>query len=424
LAAILVVTAVTVEVAEPFFDRPVARRLVQSDVIFNLLLYIPLGVALGRRRLISVVTIAGSISILAECIQLFYPDRVPSPIDVVTNATGAALGAIGVRLVGRFLHRDLAAIRLGVITGILSLAACAAIVVAMRNPGKSWDLSNWDPTFQIAVGNELTGNRIWHGRILGMAIMADVLDNGTVKRLHAKGPQSIEESGHALFALQEGLSEGDSLWGKPLLDARRTREIFDELTACNTLTALIWFHGTAPDPKDPGHIVTYSEDPHARNFTVLQEGRRIHFRLRTSHTFGNGLYPHATTPGFVDADRDMFVAAIFDGRVSRVYIDGRLAARINLAARAWTIPFLADSGLPATATLTGMLMATGLLSLGGSVVRRRRWLFAPLGGVAGALLLLAVGATGALPQFAPWVLVLGLAAGAHIAACTTACTKE
>jgi VanZ family protein len=428
LAVITVVTAVTIEVSAPFIDRPVTREIIQSDVLFNLLLYIPLGAALGRRKLISVVAIAGGVSILAECVQLFYPDRYPSLTDIVANAMGAALGAIGARLVGRFLRHDLAVIKLGALTGILSFAACAAVVLAMRHPGNFSDFSNWDPTFQIAVGNELSGDRMWHGRILGTAILADVLDRGTVRRLHTKGPESlrtdsIQEFGRALFILRRDLSEGDSLWGKPLLDAGRTREIFDELTARNTLSVLVWFHGTDPDPMGPGRIVTYSRDPYVRNFTVGQEGRRIHFRLRTPQTLGNGLYPQATTPGFVDAHRDVFVAAIYDGRISRVYIDGRLAARINLAASAWLIPFLADSGLPATATLTGMLLATGLLSLGGSIVRRRRWLFAPLGGVAGTILLIAVGATGALPQFAPWVPVLGLAAGAHIAASTTVCAK-
>ncbi len=430
LAAITAVTAVTVEVSAPFINRAVTREIIQSDVIYNLLLYIPLGVALGRRRLISVVAIAAGVSILAECIQLFYPDRFPSLIDTVTNTLGAAVGAIGARLVRRFLRYDLTAIRLGVTTGILAIAALGAIVLVQRRPDDFLDLSsfsNWDSTFQIAVGNELSGDRIWRGRIMGMAVLADVLDRRTIKELHIKGPESLRTDSiqeHALFVLRYGLSDRDSLWGKPLLGVDRTREIFDELTARNTLCALVWFHGTDSDPRGPGRIVTYSRDTYVRNFTVGQERRRIHFRLRTPMTLGNGLYPEVLTPAFVEANRDVFVAATYDSRVSRVYLDGRLVARINLAARVWTIPFLADSGLPAAATLTGMLLATGLLSLGGSTVRRHKWLAAPLGGVVGATLLIAVGATDALPHFTPWVPLLGLAAGAHIAVSTSACAKE
>jgi VanZ family protein len=430
LAVIVVVTAVTVEVSAPFVDRAVSRKIVQSDVIFNLLLYVPLGMALHKRRLIWIVAMAGSVSVFAECVQLFYPDRFPSPIDVVTNVVGAGVGAGSARLFARLLRYDLTVIRLGIVTGILAIAAWATIVLAQRQPDDYVELtsfSNWDSTFQIAVGNELSGDRLWRGRIIEAAILSDALDGKAVKRLHAGGSKSLRNVStgeRALFALPDGMSDGDSLWGKPLVGTRQTRRIFERLTTQNTLSVLVWFQGTDSDPKGLARIITYSRDMHGRNFTLGQGGRRIHFRLRTPMTLDNGLYPETITPGRVNANRDVFLAAVYDGRVSRVYLDGHVVARVNLAAYAWTIPFLADSGLPAAATLTGMLMAAGILSLGGCAVRRRKWLAAPLGGVIGATALIAAGATEALPQFVPWVPLLGLAAGAHIAASTTFCGKR
>jgi hypothetical protein len=164
----------------------------------------------------------------------------------------------------------------------------------------------------------------------------------------------------------------------------------------------------------PARFLTYSKDPHQSNFTVGQEGRRIHFRLRTPLTGAAGVWVKAVTQPVVDETRDMFVAATYDGRVSRVYADGRLVARVNLSAGGWRIRFLADSGLPAASTLTGMLVVIALLSVTGG--GRRRWVIATLGGLAGGGLLLVVGATGAVPTFAMWVPLFSLAGGLVVAA--------
>ena len=421
VTVIAVVTAVTVESSFPFIDRAVARAIRRPDVIANVLLYMPLGAALMRRKLILVAALAAGISILAESIQLFYPDRYPSPIDVIVNTTGATLGAVVARTIWHFKHWDLRAIELRPAMGILSLAVLASLVaVSLRPPRDFADFSNWDPTFQIAVGDELSGDRRWYGEILGLVILAHPVDGSVIKTLHSRGPQFIRtgwvsELGSALFVMNHRLSESDSLWGRPLLGAERTREMFDDLVRQNTLSVLVWFRGHRQDPPGDGRIVTYSRDKFVRNFSIIQEGRRILFRLRTPQTGDNGLYPPTRTPRRVDANKDVFVAATYDGRVSRVYVDGRLAGRVNLSAIAWRIDFLADSGLPASATLAGMLAATGMLAISGRVVGRRKWILAVSAGPTGSSLLLLVGAAAAVPEFAVWIPAFGLAGGLVVA---------
>jgi VanZ family protein len=96
------------------------------DVLINVLAYIPFGALLaawlaqrGRIRTwrhprltawISTVLVAGLFSITLELIQAFLPMRVSSPLDIITNTAGGALGAtltmlpFGRRLITAAMH--------------------------------------------------------------------------------------------------------------------------------------------------------------------------------------------------------------------------------------------------------------------------------------------------------------------------------
>ena len=421
LGMIVVVTAVTIEVSEPYFDRPLARYVNSFDVIANLLLYIPLGVALCRRGWFTVAAAACTLSIFAETAQLFYPDRHPSAIDVGVNTLGAVSGLIGARLVGRRFGFDPRSVRLGAVTGVLSLVGFVALVATAYNGGTASDFSNWDPAYSILVGNEPTGDRPWQGEILGMALTADALEDSDIKALYTAGSRSLSPDAvdhlRPLFVLPVPLSESDRMWARPLLDQPQTRRIFDALTMRNTISILAWFRTPAPG-QGPGRIVTFSKDTLFRNFTIVQEANSIGFRLRTTQTDLNAIYPDAETPRFVRADRPQLVAATYDQHVSRVYIDGRLVARLNLAARAWPIPFLADSGLPTLALLTAILLVIAVLSFFTRVTGSYKWVAAIVCGLSATLLLLFIGAPLAVPGFTVWVAPFCLAGGILIAVST------
>jgi glycopeptide antibiotics resistance protein len=63
-----------------------------ADFINNLLLYVPLGVALGGSSLLRVFLLGFSLSTCAELLQLGYVDRSPSPFDIASNTCGALMG--------------------------------------------------------------------------------------------------------------------------------------------------------------------------------------------------------------------------------------------------------------------------------------------------------------------------------------------
>ncbi|MBI5137568.1 MAG: VanZ family protein [Nitrospirae bacterium] len=79
------------------------RRQSASDVLFNLLVYIPLGLLLmralgsprpGGGQLAAVTLIGGALSLSLECGQAFVPPRAPSMVDVFTNTAGTLLGGL------------------------------------------------------------------------------------------------------------------------------------------------------------------------------------------------------------------------------------------------------------------------------------------------------------------------------------------
>ncbi len=78
-----------------------SKHVSRSDVITNLVVYLPLGLLLthalrlngGIRNALAAALIGGSLSMLLEYTQSYLPQRVPSLLDVALNTSGAALGA-------------------------------------------------------------------------------------------------------------------------------------------------------------------------------------------------------------------------------------------------------------------------------------------------------------------------------------------
>ena len=115
-------------------------------------------------------------------------------------------------------------------------------------------------------------------------------------------------------------------------------------------------------------------------------------------------------------DEDLAVAVSFDRRVVRIFVNGRLVARTNLAAAGRPIWGLVDSGLPASAALVGLLLAMSSLTVGRF---RTRWVVCGLAGALGGLSLVLVGGMRALPTLTIWVPWISLAGGLVIAAAAT-----
>ena len=176
VAVILAATALPVEIRSPLAAN-ISLQAGFTDALSNLILFVPLGYSLWRFGSIRLFACAASLSLLIETLQLFLPGRYPSPVDVAANISGALLGALIAR------HRQG---RRADITGHVGIGrgasvlfvACAALALLyiwiVSRSGTSSDFSNWDPTFDLALGDELTHDRPWEGKVWEFAIIPGV----------------------------------------------------------------------------------------------------------------------------------------------------------------------------------------------------------------------------------------------------------
>ena len=80
-----------------------ARALIRSDVAFNIVAYLPLGMFAclyyrgmgeGRRAIAKAALLGAGFSLAMELLQLFVPNRHVSSVDLASNTAGALIGAM------------------------------------------------------------------------------------------------------------------------------------------------------------------------------------------------------------------------------------------------------------------------------------------------------------------------------------------
>ncbi|MBP2681304.1 MAG: VanZ family protein [Candidatus Krumholzibacteriota bacterium] len=409
IAAVWAATAISVEVPPAPLDFRILRFGV-GDLFANIILYVPLGIALRRKRFLFAVAAGAGLSAAIEIVQLLYLDRYTAVADVVANAAGACIGWWVSRWGGGRWMSGIDPIRLD--RGLV-LSACALFVVGvvcLSVPGTPADFANWDPECRFIAGDELTRNRAWNGSIETLAVFDRALGWREVQTL-SRGEGRLEAL--APLYLAGPIAPLDSIRGEPLLDEAARETFHRRLVAAGRMSVFVRFTTSDERQSGPARIAGYSKSTVAQNFSIGQQYREVIFRMRTRTTSPGGFHPQSGTRPFLEKDRATCVAATFDGRNVRLFADGRYEARLNLSARGRLSSFLSDSGLPASAMFVGALM--GVVWVGSLRPSRRghRCLVAgAMGGLAGGLILVAAGGAAALPEFAPWVPVLSAWGGA------------
>ena len=93
---VLAATAIPIELRLPTYEASgisVSTEFV-SDVLANIVGYVPVGIVFWDRGPLRTVTTAAGISIFAEIAQLVMAHRDPSIVDVISNVVGAILGLV------------------------------------------------------------------------------------------------------------------------------------------------------------------------------------------------------------------------------------------------------------------------------------------------------------------------------------------
>src|SRR5450432_428626 len=187
-----------------------------EDRIENILLFMPLGFGVAalinprRNRAALQFSLALLLSFFltsfVETSQTFVSFRDPSMADIWCNTLGGVLGAVIYIFSGDWLLNLAAKILLWMrpivtpltIGGVLLLYALFQLAepLILHNPG---DLSVWDPTMQLAVGNAPSNDRGWLGNISQLAFADRAASPQEINSLFAgDGPDKI--FGNSLLA--------------------------------------------------------------------------------------------------------------------------------------------------------------------------------------------------------------------------------
>lgn len=148
-----------------FLTAPWPRYVTLSDVLINVIAYAPFGflLSLGLKARLSAVAavvlatlMASGLSLAMESAQMFLPTRIASNIDLLTNSTGALLGAMAapLSLPSSFPGRRLAALRqqwfipgAGADVGLVVI--CFWLLTPMHPTAQLFGTGNLRATFEL-----------------------------------------------------------------------------------------------------------------------------------------------------------------------------------------------------------------------------------------------------------------------------------
>jgi hypothetical protein len=311
-----------------------------ADFLNNILLYIPLGFALGGSSLVRTVLFGLLLSTTAEILQMGYIDRIPSFSDILSNTCGALAGYLVAWLWHRVTGHHPRSLKIPRPVAALGILFAILGTISLVRHSPTPNFSNWSPDFHLAIGNELTADRPWSGTVSELQIYPFAMAPSQVMDLtrQASGLGSVDKAGLApAFSPPAGgllpplgAKQADR---HPLLSRQQELNLYDALVKQSKLTLLVAVRPGDVEQGGPARIVTYSEDPENRNFTLGQIGNTLTFRLRTPTTGPNGTNPALYSGPVLTANHTSLVAAVYDGRTSQLYVDGARVAEADLGAR-------------------------------------------------------------------------------------------
>ncbi len=318
VAGILVTTAVPIELGADAGWSSTARLW---DLIQNLLLYVPLGIALWHLSLWRVGLLATALSLAIELTQLWGVDRFASAYDVAANAFGAIAASFLFRRVAE--QRHIQGNLVSVTAGRLALAVTIALgmLAVWSLPPPSSQLSGWDSSYPLLLGNERTHDRPWNGTITRLMLTSGAVPGPLAKVFGDLG---------ATFSS----SKSTTLKGGPAqtLPKSVSDALAVAVNASGTFSVAVQMRTDDLSQQGPARIVSFSVDPLHRNFDLGQEGNRLVFRIRNPISGENGQRVRVVSLPVLQPGHDLIVVATYDGMIARIYADGELVGRTNIAA--------------------------------------------------------------------------------------------
>lgn len=294
---VLAATAVPIEL-RPLGRGPLDWGMGISDVIENVVGFVPVGMALAGFGLWRAVLLATAMSVLAETSQLWMMHRTSQLTDVASNLTGGAIGAfVSVRYGIR-----MPALPAGRVTGLG--AATVAILLAAGISLTTGDALN--PRGTTEPG---TLEAEWRFDEAGGTNTPDSSGHNLTGKLHGR-PQRVP-----------GRMGGAILFRNPheYVELRHAPPL--RLTGSMTITA--WINSTSFPPDDAAIVSQLNSNAGYQLDTTIDKGpRTISFKL--SNSCGELMARYGTTP--LSIGTWYHVAGVYDARAKTldVYLNGKL----------------------------------------------------------------------------------------------------
>ena len=348
-----------------------------KDYWQNILLFIPLGISLfiitaNKYRNIWLILIVCClfsvvISTVVELTQLFIPTRVSNLTDIICNTIG---GGVGGTLY--LWHKNIIQFMAGILTGdrhklslksLLTAIAiyCFIIILGIGILLNSINLSNWDDDYYLAIGNEVTGDRPWHGYINSLYICDLALNHSEVIQAYKNNnflPQlSSLITSFAFTDLQEyyqdksqhipDLRLSKSLQAeikkdknKDIRDDRvdrylgillnknqwlKTRDsavfLNKRLKRTNEFSFFLTVASRDLQQTGPARIISIANGIIAQNIIIGQSEKNLSLRLRTPTTGSSANQPQFLVPNVFDSYGFHQILVTFARKKLSVYID-------------------------------------------------------------------------------------------------------
>jgi len=314
----------------------------------NILLFMPLGVLLHHRRRQSArlartatfaIGVGLSISLMIEFLQAFLVSRDSSLVDVLANTMGAWIGVMTDRRLGTMIEARFSEVRTATSATRLAAAVGSFLLVALLISGSLQGrtrLSNWNPDYPLLIGNELTGDRPWRGRVFALDITDAATPGPAVHRFSNGSPLALPGAPLASFAFNGSAPYVDASGHLPdlkwtehpgtsvhtgawlpgpfwLQSDRAAARLAPRLRKTNAFTLRVTCATDDIAQDGPARIVSSSVSPLSRNFTLGQERRDLVFRLRTPETGDNGYPLEVIVPGIFADRQPREILATYDG---------------------------------------------------------------------------------------------------------------
>lgn len=300
-----------------------------SDQVNNVLLFLPFGFGVTgflqtrKAKLINqiaaVILASAALSLTVELLQIMLPARTPTPADIFNNSFGGFLGLIcfyvwnskAFKAILQGIENSKASNSITKIT--LFFTGYIILTFLITIPWQATtNLSGWNPTFPLIIGNERTADRGWEGYISELNITNQAFSKNEVEQVFSQS-NNFENLENSLLASYQFTGEApykdkagkqpDLLWqgesttqnekgvfltpkhwlktAAPVTSLSENISKTSEFTISTTLTT------TKTEQTGPARIISLSIDSFRRNFTLGQQESDLVFRVRTPLTGAN-----------------------------------------------------------------------------------------------------------------------------------------